>query len=162
MCPSVLELSAFHDHELDPVRAAAVAEHVASCAECQKTLREMDRLTELFARAAAPEPSAEAQKRLHRFVNQLPIMWLWKLAPAFSAVAAALLIFAGPPALKVMQATPTRTAQVERASWETTALAGSSDELSTDRSSESAVARWMTSELASPAASSSSNRGSTP
>jgi Putative zinc-finger len=64
-------LSPFLDGELEGTDRDAVAVHVDQCSECQRRLRELQSLNDVWSSAAPPEPSEQAWKRIGRHLAKL-------------------------------------------------------------------------------------------
>ena len=98
--PTLEELSAYLDHELDAATQARVANHVASCADCKLRL---DRLREtVHALRALPmetPPRAftiPAQRRQSQSFRWAPAGWIGGVAAAFLVIAFGVMQLHGP------------------------------------------------------------------
>src|SRR5690349_109562 len=74
-CISQPQLEAFHDGELDPSQAKAVAEHLQSCTRCSAELAEIRRISALLSGSSERSDSSEMTdielERLHAAVDQV-------------------------------------------------------------------------------------------
>jgi len=96
------KLSAYLDGELSAKAEAAVREHIATCQTCASALEELSALGSLLDAEPGMEPrpgfierlteAAEAERR-RAIVTAMPARWAAR--PAFSRVAAALMMAAG-------------------------------------------------------------------
>ncbi len=87
--PTIEQLSAFLDHELDPASQSAVAGHVATCAECQARLENL-RQTAYAIRGlpmeTPPRTFAVPPERSARRWNWAPAGWIGGTAVAMLVV----------------------------------------------------------------------------
>ena len=100
-CNEVIPLlSPFHDGELPPEKQWAVAEHLATCAECAAKLESIRRISDLVEATPAPEAPATLVTRIERALAEPSSFWAWlpfsppqqKAVAAVAAMAAVLVV----------------------------------------------------------------------
>ena len=108
-------VSAYHDGELDPQTLRDVEAHVGTCCLCAAELAEVRRVSGLIQssardRQAVDSPRRDEMRRIHRAVsrtasaeNDRPI---FRIAGAFSAIAASVLIISSAWLLELPNRTP--------------------------------------------------------
>jgi anti-sigma factor RsiW len=118
-CPTIQELEAFFDGELDAARATEIRAHLLACPACAAEVARIEAATQLFRNAPAPRLSQISLHRLH--ANLETVMrgereseqGVLRIARLLSAVAACIVV-AGSLWLTHMQSTaPRQTAQVQ-------------------------------------------------
>ena len=140
-CKHAQQMSAYHDGEIPEPSRAALAEHVRGCPVCAAELSRLDRLSRLIRTAGRPEMSPQALERLHRSVDLQPKVALLRMAEAFTAVAAAILLFSGVCLWRISAA----SASAEQIPlWETVAIAP--QDLSAAAAQEQ-LAQWIVQDL---------------
>ena len=91
-CPSNLELSAYHDGELDAARREELEQHLAYCMACVAQLSELQMLSGMFAMAPSPVLSQMGMGRLHRAMDGEMDQGIMRLARVLSAIAACVVL----------------------------------------------------------------------
>lgn len=145
-CPKAELISPFHDGELSPEREAEVRAHIASCADCQAILLDLQKISAAFAAAPLVKLSAKARARLEDALLTPP--WVRMLLPVARpfAAAAMLMIALGIPVLIGSASTKTAdAAALLPTSWETEATALTQD---TSASTQTQFATWIVTDLA--------------
>lgn len=90
--PTNLELSAYHDGELDAARRAEIDRHLLECAACLAQLSELQLLSGMFASAPMPALSEAGFRRVHAKVDSAMEQGIIRLARVLSAVAACIVL----------------------------------------------------------------------
>jgi anti-sigma factor RsiW len=97
-------LEALHDDELDPQTRAAVLEHLQTCSDCARALKELEALRSAIAKAERFVAPPELRARILRAVNDRSTgitSWHWRTTSALAASYAAVVILAGSIAYEV-------------------------------------------------------------
>ena len=140
-CPKTHELGAYHDGECSEAARAEWEAHVKACAACAGELARMQKLSDLLRRAARPAPAAEALERLHRSVDRLPQVGVWRLAAGFAAVAASILLVSS---LWLWRISVGQAAGGPLPVWETVAVAPQD---ASGAAAPEQLARWIVTDL---------------
>lgn len=88
--PTLDELSAYVDHELDPARKARVAQHVAGCADCRARvdgLRQTAHLVRALPMESPPRTFTIPAERRRAARRWAPVGWIGSAAAALLVVA---------------------------------------------------------------------------
>src|SRR4051812_17155176 len=97
-CPSLAELEAYFDGELDTDRSAEVRRHLLTCAACVAELSRIEGTAQLFHEQTPPRISQIAAHRLHAALDKTIAqerakeLAMRRIARAFSAVAACIVM----------------------------------------------------------------------
>jgi anti-sigma factor RsiW len=93
ICPYSTQISAYHDGELDPVRARQLEQHLESaCPPCLAELSQWRRLSGLFAGAPSPKLSDSARQELYQLAPVVREAGIIRLAEWATALAACVLL----------------------------------------------------------------------
>lgn len=152
-CDQNDNLSAYHDGEMSPERAAQFEAHLAACEACRIGLAQLRRLSVSFAMAPKLELSAAARRRIEAALG-VPA-WVRLVLPVARpfAAAAVLLMAVGLPVLAInggahQAETASATAAVP-AMWETTVVARDANTSDVTPAAQAQFADWVVADLSS-------------
>ncbi len=91
-CKYARQISAYHDGELPPARAAEVEKHLPACALCAEELKRLQAVSRLVASARIPQMSPALLGRLHGSVGSFNEVVVLRLARWATELAAAVLV----------------------------------------------------------------------
>lgn len=94
-CEHTRRLSAYHDGEVTGADREALEAHLAQCPACAAELARLRRLSSLLTQAERPKMPAGVLDRLHRSADDLAAADLRRVAKAFLAAAASILLVCG-------------------------------------------------------------------
>ena len=140
-CKQAQQVSAYHDGELSGPSRIALEEHLRECPICAAELARLNRLSLLIRGAGRPEMPREALDRLHRSVDLQPRIAVLRMAEAFAAVAALILLLSS---AWLWSLSTVREAAGQIPIWETVAVAP--QDVSAAATQEQ-LARWIVQDL---------------
>ncbi len=143
-CERTTHVHAYHDGELSPSEAAALAAHLRDCVECSQTLVNLQRLSALVVDAARAPLPPETLRRLQSGWRIKQERGLLRFAGGLTAAAAAVLI----GALLVWPAYRGKGGP-RPAVWQSVAVMSPVTEHDESNFDLLAIAQWMADELAS-------------
>src|SRR5438067_2473802 len=95
-CPTIQELEAYLDCELDPARAALIERHLTACPLCSAEYARVRSTSQLFANTPGPRLSQISLHRLHAnlesVIRQERDQSVVRIARIFSALAACIVV----------------------------------------------------------------------
>ncbi len=97
-------VEALHDEELEPPTRAAVLEHVQTCPDCARALKELEALRSAIAKVERFVPPPELRASVLRAVRDRSTSltsWRWRTPGALAASYAGVAILAGSIAYSV-------------------------------------------------------------
>ena len=141
-CSNISLISAYHDDELDASRRAEVEGHLSACPQCAAELEQLKSLSLLIAaRPKLPGLSNEANRRMHRHVEELTDRSVLRFAELLSGIAAAVILVA-----TIWSAQPAKVAAEPVVAWDRAAVMLEPEQPSSSPAQIRTVA-WMVSEL---------------
>ena len=140
-CRQMQRVSAYYDGELSEPSRGELEEHLRECPVCAAELSRLRKLSGLLCSAGRPEMPSQALERLHRSVDLLPQVGLWRTAAVFAGVAASILLVCGAWLWRISSAGEPAD-QIPL--WETAAVAP--QDLSAAASQEQ-LAQWVVQDL---------------
>jgi anti-sigma factor RsiW len=119
-CEDIQPISAYHDGELPPADAQAVARHIAQCPSCRTELERLQAISKWLSAAPQPAIPPAAVDRLRRSVRPRRDRLVLRTTKALTAAAAAVLLVCAGALWRGRQAGAGPIQR--RADWETAAV----------------------------------------
>ena len=143
-CDQTVRVNAYHDGEMPADLREEFERHLRQCPQCSAELERLRKLTNLFCSMPEMEMPPMALERLHRTVDLLPAMGIYRTAEALAAIAAAILIAC---IIGLARQTTVQASDSAIPVWETAAVARQPSEFAFG-GSEELLASWMVQDLA--------------